>query len=147
MTAKLQFCPHQSWPLIPTSTSERTNKVASPRFTSIHGASRFLRRNTWTNRQFGYRFLLDWFYRVCYHVCNHWWSLCMSVYVGLCMSVSVYNHWWVCVCLCVCLCVCVFVCVCLCVCLSVCACVCMFVCAFVHVCVCLCVLVFECIWC
>ena len=105
-------------------------KLNRARFNSIHGAARFLRRNTWTNRQFGYRFLLDWFYRVCYHVYNHWWSLCMWVCVCLCMYTTTDGSVYVCACVCVSVCVCVFVCALVCVCLTVCLCMCVFVCVY-----------------
>jgi hypothetical protein len=63
--------------------------------------------------------------------------LCGSVCVCVCLCVSV----CVCVCLCVsvCVCVCVSVCVCVCLCVSVCVSVCVCLCVSVCVCVCLCV--------
>ena len=65
-------------------------------------------------------------------------SVCLSVYVCVCLCMSVY----VCVCMCmyvyvcVCMCMYVYVCVCVCMCMCVYVCVCTYVCRYVRMCVC-----------
>jgi len=71
-------------------------------------------------------------------------SVCVCVYVCMCVSVRVCACVFVCVCVCVCVCACARVCVCTCVCVRVCLCVCVFDCVCVRVCVCACLCVCVC---